>query len=79
MLSRSEADAAHESALHAAAIGDDEAHEAVQPERIEATGAESAPAPAVAEDDSICSPAKPAHRASGAPEPRPDSRVTLRA
>src|SRR5882762_5456972 len=71
-LREAEADAAHESALHAAAIGDDEAHEAVQPERIEATGTESAPAPAVAEDDSILLPGETRAPRSGAPEPRPD-------
>jgi Rne/Rng family ribonuclease len=71
-LREAEADAAHESALHAAAIGDDDAHEAVEPEHIEATGAESAPAPAIAEDDSILLPGETRAPRSGAPEPRPD-------
>jgi ribonuclease G len=69
-LREAEADAAHESALHAAAI--DSAHEAVEPEHIEATGTESAPAPAIAEDDSILLPGETRAPRSGASEPRPD-------
>lgn len=74
-LREAEADAAHESALHAAAIGDHEIHEETghEPiEPIEATGTESAPAPAVAEDDSILLPGETRAPRSGAPEPRQD-------
>jgi ribonuclease G len=71
-LREAEADAAHESALHAAAIGDHEIHEETEHEPIEATGPESAPAPAVAEDDSILLPGETRAPRSGAPEPRPD-------
>jgi Rne/Rng family ribonuclease len=69
-LREAEADAAHESALHAAAIGDHEVHEESEHEPIEATGTESAPAPAVAEDDSILLPGETRAARSGAPEPR---------
>jgi ribonuclease G len=71
-LREAEADAAHESALHAAAIGDAEVHEEIEHERIEATGTESAPAPSVAEDDSILLPGETRAPRSGAPEPRQD-------
>jgi Rne/Rng family ribonuclease len=74
-LREAEADAAHESALHAAAIGDHEIHEETghEPiEPIEATGTESAPAPAVAEDDTILLPGETRAPRSGAPEPRQD-------
>jgi ribonuclease G len=71
-LREAEADAAHESALHAAAIGDHETHEEPEHEPIEATGTESAPAPVVAEDDSILLPGETRSPRSGAPEPRPD-------
>jgi Rne/Rng family ribonuclease len=76
-LREAEADAAHESALHAAAIGDHEIHEEIGHEEsghepLEATGTESAPAPAVAEDDSILLPGETRAPRSGAPEPRQD-------
>jgi len=71
-LREAEADAAHESALHAAAIGGHDVHEETEHEPIEATGPESAPAPAIAEDDSILLPGETRAPRSGAPEPRPD-------
>jgi ribonuclease G len=71
-LREAEADAAHESALHAAAIGDHEIHEEPEHEPIAATGTESAPAPVVAEDDSILLPGETRSPRSGATEPRPD-------
>jgi Rne/Rng family ribonuclease len=76
-LREAEADAAHESALHAAAIGDHEIHEEIGHEEsghepLEATGTESAPAPAVADDDSILLPGETRAPRSGAPEPRQD-------
>ena len=76
-LREAEADAAHESALHAAAIGghdihEETGHEEIGHEPIEATGTESAPAPVVAEDDSILLPGETRAPRSGAPEPRPD-------
>jgi Rne/Rng family ribonuclease len=71
-LREAEADAAHESALHAAAIGDESAHESAEPEHIEATGTESAPSPAAAEDDSILLPGETRAPRSGASEPRSD-------
>jgi Rne/Rng family ribonuclease len=71
-LREAEADAAHESALHAAAIGDHQTHEETEHEPIEATGPESAPAPAVAEDDSVLLPGETRAPRSGAPEPRQD-------
>src|SRR5258708_12209635 len=67
-----EADAAHESALHAAAIGDHDIHEETGPQPVEATGTESAPEPAVKEDDSILLPGETRAPRSGAPEPRQD-------
>jgi Rne/Rng family ribonuclease len=70
-LAEAEADAAHESALHAAAIGDHDVHEPGH-EPLEATGTESAPAPALAEDDSILLPGETRSPRSGAPEPRQD-------
>jgi len=71
-LREAEADAAHESALHAAAIGGHEIHEETEREPIEATGPESAPSPAIAEDESILLPGETRAPRSGAPEPRPD-------
>ena len=71
-LREAEADAAHESALHAAAIGEESIHEEVEHERIEATGTESAPAPSIADDDSILLPGETRAPRSGAPEPRQD-------
>ncbi len=71
-LREAEADAAHESALHAAAIGDHEIHEETGHEPVEATGTESAPAPVIAEDDSILLPGETRAPRSGAPEPRQD-------
>jgi ribonuclease G len=76
-LREAEADAAHESALHAAAIGDHDiheetGHEETRHEPLEATGTESAPAPAIAEDDSILLPGETRAPRSGAPEPRQD-------
>ena len=69
-LREAEADAAHESALHAAAIGDHEIHDEPAHEPVEATGTESAPAPAAAEDDSILLPGETRAPRSSAPEPR---------
>jgi Rne/Rng family ribonuclease len=71
-LAEAEADAAHESALHAAAIGDHVIHEESAHEPVEATGTESAPLPAVKEDDSILLPGETRAPRSGAPEPRQD-------
>src|SRR6266436_1724741 len=71
-LREAEADAAHESALHAAAIGDHDIHEETGHEPVEATGTESAPAPVIAEDDSILLPGETRAPRSGAPEPRQD-------
>jgi ribonuclease G len=71
-LREAEADAAHESALHAAAIGEPETHGETGREPIEATGAEFAPAPPNTEDDSILLPGETRAPRSGAPEPRPD-------
>jgi len=71
-LAEAEADAAHESALHAAAIGDHDAHEETGHDHVEATGSESAPAPAVPEDDAILLPGETRAPRSGAPEPRQD-------
>src|SRR6266446_3051497 len=71
-LREAEADAAHESALHAAAIGDHDIHEEAGHEPVEATGTESAPAPVIAEDDSILLPGETRAPRSGAPEPRQD-------
>jgi len=71
-LREAEADAAHESALHAAAIGDHEIHQETEHEPVEATGTESAPEPVIAEDDSILLPGETRAPRSGAPEPRPD-------
>src|SRR5258706_97695 len=71
-LREAEADAAHESALHAAAIGEPEIHEETGRERIEATGSESAPASASIEDDAILLPGETRAPRSGAPEPRQD-------
>src|SRR5258708_13610426 len=67
-----EADAAHESALHAASIGDHDIHEETGHQPVEATGTESAPEPAVKEDDSILLPGETRAPRSGAPEPRQD-------
>src|SRR5258708_2961141 len=71
-LREAEADAAHESALHAAAIGDHDIHEETGHQPVEATGTESAPEPAVKEDDSILLPGETRAPRSGAPEPRQD-------
>jgi len=71
-LREAEADAAHESALHAAAIGEPEIHEETGREPIEATGTESAPQPVIAEDDSILLPGETRAPRSGASEPRQD-------
>jgi Rne/Rng family ribonuclease len=71
-LREAEADAAHESALHAAAIGGPEIHEETAREPIQATGTESAPAPASIEDDAILLPGETRAPRSGAPEPRQD-------
>jgi ribonuclease G len=73
-LAEAEADAAHESALHAAAIGDHDLHEDTEHEPVEATGSESAPAPApaVMADDTILLPGETRAPRSGAPEPRQD-------
>ncbi|HLZ92160.1 MAG TPA: Rne/Rng family ribonuclease [Candidatus Acidoferrum sp.] len=72
-LAEAEADAAHESALHAAAIGDHDLQEETGHEPVEATGTESAPAPAIAADDSILLPGETRAPRSGAPEPHRDS------
>jgi len=75
-LAEAEADAAHESALHAAAIGDHSLdEEGTEHESVEARGMESAePAPerAIVEDDSILLPGETRSPRSGAPEPRQD-------
>jgi ribonuclease G len=71
-LAEAEADAAHESALHAAAIGDHDVHDETGHDHVEATGSESAPAPAVSEDDAILLPGETRAPRSGAPEPRQD-------